>query len=84
MRRDHQAYDTDPVSRERQPEMSPRERQILARIAAGKRSKDIAAELGISLRTVNTHRENIAKKLGTSSPAGFVRYAIEHGITETD
>jgi two-component system NarL family response regulator len=72
------------VSSDDQTQISPRERQILARIAAGKKSKDIAAELGISLRTVNTHRENIARKLGTSSPAGFVRYAIENGITETD
>jgi DNA-binding CsgD family transcriptional regulator len=72
------------VSSDQQPKISPRERQILALIAAGKRSKDIAADLGISLRTVNTHREHIAKKLGTSSPAGLIRYAIEHGITDTD
>lgn len=61
-------------------EPSPRERQVLARIAQGKTSRQIASELGISLRTVNTHRENIAKKLGTSSLAAMVRYAIERDI----
>jgi DNA-binding CsgD family transcriptional regulator len=69
------------VPSDRQLRLSPRERQILAMIAAGKRSKDIAEELGIALRTVNTHRENLAKKLGTSTPAGFTRFAIENDIT---
>jgi FixJ family two-component response regulator len=58
-------------------EPSARERQVLACIAHGKTSKQIAAELGISLRTVNTHRENIAKKIGSSSLASMIRYAIE-------
>lgn len=47
-------------------------------------SKEIAAALGVGLRTVNTHREHIAKKLSTSSVAALVRYAITHGITEID
>ena len=47
-------------------------------------SKEIAAALGVSLRTVNTHREHLAKKLATSSVAGLVRYAIDNGITEID
>lgn len=58
-------------------EPSPRESQVLDRIAQGKTSKQIAVELGISLRTVNTHRENIAKKIGSSSLAAMIRYAIE-------
>ena len=60
--------------------LSFRERQVLARVAAGITSKEIAAELGIAIRTVNTHREHLAKKLGTSSVAVFTRYALEHGI----
>ena len=64
--------------------LTARERQILSLIAAGKRSKDIASELGITLRTVNTHREHLAKKLGTSNAAGMTRFAIENGITNTD
>ncbi len=72
------------MSHDRQLAITTRERQILALIAAGKRSKDIAAELGITLRTVNTHRENLAKKLGTSTLAGFIRFAIDHGITNPE
>lgn len=65
-------------------QLTAREREVLARIAAGMTSKEIAVGLGISLRTVNTHREHLAKKLSTSSVAGLVRYAIEHGITDID
>lgn len=62
--------------------ITPRERQVLCRIARGKTSKQIAAELTISLRTVNTHRENLARKLGTSSVAGLTRFAIEHQLDD--
>ncbi len=57
-----------------------RERQVLALIAAGKTGKEIAAELGITLRTARFHREKLAQKLGSSSAAWLTRYAIEHGI----
>ena len=64
--------------------LTPREREVLARIAAGMTSKEIALSLGVSLRTINTHREHLAKKLSTSSVAALVRYALENGITEID
>lgn len=64
-------------------EPSPREREVLAHIAQGKTSKQIAADLGISLRTVNTHRENIAKKIGSSSLAAMIRYAIEAELKQS-
>ena len=64
--------------------LTPREREVLARIAAGMTSKAIAAALGVSLRTINTHREHLAKKLATTSVAGLVRYAIDNGITDVD
>jgi DNA-binding CsgD family transcriptional regulator len=60
--------------------ISARERQVLARVAIGRTSKEIAGELGITLRTVHAHRENLARKLGTSSVAAQTRYALEHGI----
>lgn len=77
------------VTSERPPAPAPdrlttREREVLARIAGGMTSREIAAALGVSLRTVNTHREHLAKKLSTSSVAALVRYAIEHGITDVD
>jgi len=60
--------------------LTQRERQVLALVAAGKTGKEIAAQLGISLRTARAHRENLARKLGSSSAAWLTRYAIEHGI----
>jgi DNA-binding CsgD family transcriptional regulator len=71
------------VPRETAP-LTKREREVLARIAAGMTSKEIAADLGVSLRTVGTHREHLAKKLSTSSVATFVRYAIHNGIVLGD
>jgi FixJ family two-component response regulator len=64
--------------------LTARERQVLGRVALGLTSKKIAEQLGIGLRTVNCHRENLAKKLGTSSVAALTRYAIQNGISDTD
>jgi len=61
-------------------QISARERQVLGRVAAGMTSKEIATDLGITLRTVHTHRENLARKLGTSSVAAMTRYAVQHEI----
>jgi len=58
-----------------------RERQVIFRIARGSTTKEIAGELGISPRTVDTYRENIARKVGISTVAGLTRYVIEHRIT---
>ena len=60
--------------------LSPRERQVAIHVAAGLASKQIAAVLGIGLRTVNTYRESLARKLGASSPAVLTRYVLEHGL----
>jgi len=62
--------------------ITKRERQVLVRVAAGGTNKEIAAALGISHRTVETHRESIARKLGISSVAGQTRYVIEHHLTD--
>lgn len=58
-----------------------RERQVISRIARGLTTKEIAAELEIGPRTVDTYRENIARKVGISTVAGLTRYVIEHRIT---
>jgi DNA-binding NarL/FixJ family response regulator len=60
--------------------LSRRERQVAVRVAEGLTSKQIAAALGVSLRTVNTYRESLARKLGASSPAVLTRYVLEHGL----
>jgi two-component system nitrate/nitrite response regulator NarL len=67
-----------------QVRLTRREREVLAHIAAGMKSKEIAAALGVSLSTINTHREHLAKKLSTSSVAALTRYALDNGITGGD
>jgi DNA-binding CsgD family transcriptional regulator len=57
-----------------------RERQVLALVAAGRTAPQIAAELGITVRTARAHREKLAAKLGSSSAAHLTRYAIENGL----
>lgn len=66
----------------RESPITRRERQVLVRVAAGSTNKEIAADLGISHRTVETHRESIARKLGISSVAGQTRYVIEHHLKD--
>jgi DNA-binding NarL/FixJ family response regulator len=61
--------------------LTPRERDVLRGIANGRTNKEVASLLGISHRTVETHRENIMRKLTIHSVAGLTRYAIDHGLT---
>lgn len=63
-------------------QLSPREREILQRIAEGSSTKDIAVGLGLSVKTVETHRKNIMEKLAIDSVAGLTKYAIREGLTE--
>lgn len=60
--------------------LTARERSILALLANGGSNKHVARELGISVRTVETHRKNIKRKLGISSTAGLAKYAMETGL----
>jgi two-component system NarL family response regulator len=59
--------------------VSPRESQILALIAMGKTSKEIAASLKISVATIGSHRRNICRKLGIHSTAALIQYAMAAG-----
>jgi two-component system NarL family response regulator len=58
-----------------------RERQVLALLAEGKRSHEIAVSLHISIATVEAHRRNIMRKLGLHTVAELTRYAIRKGLT---
>ncbi|HEY0930344.1 MAG TPA: response regulator transcription factor [Gemmatimonas sp.] len=60
--------------------LTPRERDVLAGVARGLTNKAIAAELGISRRTVEAHRESLMRKLQIHSVAGLTRFALETGI----
>jgi len=61
--------------------LGSRERQVLALLAGGKRSSDIASDLHISVATVEAHRRNIMRKLDLHSVAELTKYAIRQGLT---
>jgi two-component system, NarL family, nitrate/nitrite response regulator NarL len=61
-------------------DLSEREMEVLGKIAEGSSSRAIAADFGISVRTVETHREHIMRKLQIRSIAGLVRFAIANGV----
>ncbi|NKL66098.1 response regulator transcription factor (plasmid) [Rhizobium leguminosarum] len=60
--------------------LTPRERDILGLIVAGRSNKEIADVLGITSATTETHRKNLKRKLGITTTAGLIRYALDHGI----
>jgi DNA-binding NarL/FixJ family response regulator len=60
--------------------LTARERQVLVGVAQGHTNREIALQLGISHRTVESHRENLMKKLGVRTVAGLTRLALEAGL----
>ena len=72
-----------PAIEEKTDDLTPREREIAALIAQGRSNGEIAGELVLSKRTVEKHIANILSKLGLTSRAQIVRWAIEHSLTQT-
>jgi two-component system, NarL family, response regulator NreC len=62
--------------------LSEREREVLRLLALGHTNQEIAGLLFISVRTAETHRAHVMQKLGLSSRAELVRYALDHGLVE--
>lgn len=60
--------------------LTPKEREVLQRVAEGQANKEIAGGLDISLKTVESHRTNITRKLGLHNAVQLTRYAIRHGL----
>ena len=71
-----------PTTGDGRESLTAREQTILLQLAQGKSNKEVAAELDISVHTVETHRKNVKRKLGISSTAGLTRYAMEHGVLQ--
>lgn len=65
-------------------QLTPRQREILQLIAEGQATKQIAALLEVSVKTVETHRAQLMERLGIHDVAGLVRFAIHHGLVRTD
>jgi two-component system, NarL family, nitrate/nitrite response regulator NarL len=64
--------------------LSHREQQILGLVAEGLTSRVIGERLGLSARTVETHRHNVMKKMNLTDLAGLMRFAIQHGFREVN
>jgi two-component system response regulator NreC len=62
------------------PDLTEREREVLQMVAEGRSTQQIAAALGISPRTAETHRGNMTRKLGLRTQTDVIRYAIQHGV----
>jgi DNA-binding NarL/FixJ family response regulator len=71
------------LSKRRNAGLSAREVEVLQLIAEGKANKETAAELNISIKTVEKHRQHLMEKLNIHDTAGLTRYAISSGIIES-
>jgi FixJ family two-component response regulator len=70
------------VMRARIASLSPREREVLEAVVAGRANKRIAAALGISIKTVEVHRARVMDKMGAGSVADLVRFVVQHGLLD--
>ena len=66
--------------RDRLQRLTPREREVLALVTTGNTNREIAARLGISPRTVESHRESLMKKLALRTVADLTRFALQAGL----
>lgn len=64
--------------------LTDREREVLQQLAEGNSTKDMAEKLGVSVKTIETHRRNIMEKLDLHSVAELTKYAIREGITSLE
>jgi DNA-binding NarL/FixJ family response regulator len=64
--------------------LTPREREVLQLLAEGHSTKQIAARLAVSIKTVETHRSRLMEKLGLHSVAELTKYALREGLTSLD
>jgi DNA-binding NarL/FixJ family response regulator len=61
--------------------LTPRQREVVSLIAEGRTMKEVAGALGLSPRTVETHKYQVMEALGLHTTADLIRYAMEHGLT---
>jgi DNA-binding NarL/FixJ family response regulator len=72
------------AERATQPKLTPREIEVIERVASGRRNKEIADDLGIRLDTVEVHLRNIFTKLGAKERISAVKIAMRRGIVHAD
>jgi DNA-binding NarL/FixJ family response regulator len=81
--RERKSLDRAGRSKPRKGHLTSREMEVFQLIAEGKANKQIAAELGIGMKTIERHREHLMEKLNIHGVAGLTRYAISKGIVES-
>jgi DNA-binding NarL/FixJ family response regulator len=64
------------------PALTPRQLDVLRLIAQGKRMKEIASELNISVRTVETHKQDLLQTLGLETTADLIKFAVRQGLVQ--
>jgi DNA-binding NarL/FixJ family response regulator len=72
----------EPLDEKPHESLSAREFEILLQIARGKRLKEIAHELSLSIKTVSTYRSRVLEKMDVESNAQLIRYALENGLLD--
>src|SRR5213075_1636054 len=82
--RDHTRQDREGNFKRKNNRLSSREVEVLQLIAEGKPNKQVAAELGVSFKTIDKHRQHLMSKLNIHDIAGLTRYAIAEGIIESN
>ena len=81
--RTRKSFDRSGRPKPRHARLTSREMEVLQLVAEGKANKETAAELGIGIKTVESHREHLMDKLNIHDTAGLTRYAISAGIVES-
>lgn len=80
----HAAPGTGRAQSERPKDLSRREREVLRLLAQGYSNQQIATQIKVSVKTVETHRTRLSKKLGVKGRAELYRFAVESGILASD
>ena len=77
-----------PIARSQQSSLlatlSPRERELLPLLAGGLSQRELAAQLGVTVKTIETYRTRIGHKLGVSNRAGLIRFALDNGLLSAE
>lgn len=82
LNRDGKHSDLEPDVVHSQEILTSREREVIQLLAEGRTSKEVAATLNLSVKTAETHRTNLMRKLGLHSVADLTRYAVRNGIVQ--
>jgi DNA-binding NarL/FixJ family response regulator len=81
--RERKSLDRAGRPKPRNDRLTSREMEVIQLVAEGQANKQIAAELGLGIKTVEKHRERLMAKLNVRDTAGLTRYAISAGIIES-